>query len=39
MTKPQPRRRKDARPAELLDDVWERLAEAQPLIRHLGLQR
>ncbi len=26
-------------PAELLDDVWERLAEAQPLIRHLGLQR
>lgn len=26
-------------PAELLDDVWERLAGAQPLIRHLGLQR
>ncbi len=26
-------------PAELLDDVWARLAEAQPVIRHLGLQR
>jgi len=26
-------------PAELLDDVWERLAGAQPVIRHLGLQR
>lgn len=26
-------------PAELLDDVWERLAEAPPVIRHLGLQR
>ncbi|MNO85033.1 hypothetical protein D3C76_763920 [compost metagenome] len=25
-------------PAELLDDVWERLASAEPVIRHLGLQ-
>lgn len=25
-------------PAELLDDVWERLAAPAPLIRHLGLQ-
>lgn len=26
-------------PAELLDDVWERLAGVSPSIRHLGLQR
>ncbi|MBO3278144.1 NUDIX domain-containing protein [Pseudomonas schmalbachii] len=25
-------------PAELLDDVWDRLATAEPVIRHLGLQ-